>query len=273
LSVSVSLCVCLCRSVCVSISSLVLLFFLLLTKFEDNLMALVVGIAGGSGSGKSTIVNTIVNQLGASQVSCLHHDSYYKDLSHLSFSERATCNFDHPDSLETLLLVKHIEELRDGQSVEVPTYDFTTHTRRKETELIKARKVIIVDGILIFWEPALRNLFDIRIFVDTDPDIRFIRRLKRDIRERGRTPESTITQYETMVRPMHLEFVEPTKRYAHVIIPEGGFNIVALEMVSGSIREKLNEKLTSPVIPRPIKGATHSKVVPPSYLIKSEELS
>jgi len=214
-------------------------------------MALVVGIAGGSGSGKSTIVNALVSQLGALNVSFLHHDSYYKDLNHLSFSERAASNFDHPDSLETLLLVQHIEKLREGQPIEVPTYDFTTHTRCKETTSVEARSVVIVDGILIFWESTLRELFDIRIFVDTDPDIRFIRRLKRDVKERGRSVESIVTQYETMVRPMHLEFVEPTKRYAHIIIPEG-FNTVALEMVSGSIREKLHEKL----VPRSTKNST-----------------
>jgi len=208
-------------------------------------MVLVVGIAGGSGSGKSTIVAALVSQVGTTNVSFLHHDSYYKDLSHLTIEERARSNFDHPDSLETTMLVKHIEQLRRGECIDVPTYDFTTHTRAQELRRVEAKEVVIVDGILIFYEPTLREMFDVRIFVDTDPDIRFIRRLKRDMKERGRSPESIISQYENIVRPMHMEFVEPTKRYAHVIIPEGGHNTVALDMVTSRIREKLLQQQTA----------------------------
>lgn len=191
----------------------------------------VIGIAGGSGSGKTTVAQQILQRIGEERIAFLQHDAYYKDLSHLPPEERARVNFDHPDALETELLIRHIQLLREGQAVQVPVYDFTTHTRLSQTITVEPRPLILVEGILVFVEKALREQFDLKIFVDTDADIRFIRRLQRDIRERGRSMDSVIQQYLTTVRPMHLEFVEPSKRYADVIIPEGGYNMPALEMV------------------------------------------
>jgi uridine kinase len=193
--------------------------------------ALVIGIAGGSGSGKTTVAQEILQRVGPSRIAFLQHDSYYKDLSGLPPRQRAEVNFDHPDSLETDLLIEHIACLRDGKAVEVPIYDFASHSRTDQTFTVQPRRVILVEGILIFTEAALREMFDVKIFVDTDSDIRFIRRLERDIAERGRTTESVIKQYQLTVRPMHLEFVEPSKRYADIIIPEGGHNTAALDMV------------------------------------------
>lgn len=192
---------------------------------------LVIGIAGGSGSGKTTVAQEILNRVGPDRIAFLQHDSYYKDLSGLPPTQRGEVNFDHPNSLETELLIEHIASLRDGQPVEVPIYDFSTDSRTGQTFAVAPRRVILVEGILIFTEAALRQLFDVKIFVDTDPDLRFIRRLQRDIAERGRTTEAVIKQYQATVRPMHLEFVEPSKRYADIIIPEGGFNTAALDMV------------------------------------------
>jgi uridine kinase len=192
---------------------------------------LVIGIAGGSGSGKTTVAQEILQRVGPDRIAFLQHDSYYKDLSGLPPTQRAEVNFDHPNSLETDLLIEHIAALRDGKSVEVPIYDFSTHSRTNRTFTVQPRRVILVEGILIFTEAALREMFDVKIFVDTDSDLRLIRRLERDIAERGRTAQSVIKQYQTTVRPMHLEFVEPSKRYADVIIPEGGFNAAALDMV------------------------------------------
>lgn len=203
---------------------------------------LVIGIAGGSGSGKTTVANLILERVGAHRIAYLPHDAYYKDLSNLPPPQRAEVNFDHPNSLESDLLIQHIQQLKSGKPVHLPIYDFTTHTRTRETMLVEPRRVILVEGILIFAEPQLRKLFDVKIFVDTDPDIRFIRRLQRDIAERGRTTESVINQYLTTVRPMHLEFAEPSKRYADVIIPEGGFNTVALDMVVARIETLLRDK-------------------------------
>jgi uridine kinase len=193
--------------------------------------ALVIGIAGGSGSGKTTVAQEILQRVGPDRIAFLQHDSYYKDLSGLPPTQRAEVNFDHPNSLETDLLTEHIASLRDWKAVEVPIYDFSTHSRTARTFTVQPRRVILVEGILIFTEAALREMFDVKIFVDTDSDMRFIRRLERDIAERGRTTESVIKQYQLTVRPMHLEFVEPSKRYADVIIPEGGFNTAALDMV------------------------------------------
>ncbi len=200
---------------------------------------LVIGIAGGSGSGKTTVAQEILQRVGPDRIAFLQHDSYYKDLSGLPPAQRAEVNFDHPNSLETELLIAHIEQLKRGQAVAVPVYDFSTHSRTDKTFTVNPRGVIIVEGILIFVEPALRDLFDIKIFVDTDADIRLIRRMQRDIQERGRTVENVIKQYQATVRPMHLEFVEPSKRYADVIIPEGGFNLAALEMVVARIESLL----------------------------------
>lgn len=191
----------------------------------------VIGIAGGSGSGKTTLAQLILKRIGVEKIAYLPHDAYYKDLTSLPPNQRAMVNFDHPDSLDTELLVSHIQQLKQGKGIQLPVYDFKTHTRTSQTIYIEPQSVIIVEGILIFVDATLRNLLDMKIFVDTDADIRFIRRLTRDIEERGRSMESVIRQYLATVRPMHLEFVEPSKRYADIIIPEGGLNEVAMEMV------------------------------------------
>jgi uridine kinase len=192
---------------------------------------LVIGIAGGSGSGKTTLANLILTRVGPERIAYLPHDAYYKDLSNLPPNERATVNFDHPNSLDNELLIRHVKSLKEGIAVDLPVYDFKTHSRTSQTRPIQPRQVIMVEGILIFAEPALRELLEVKIFVDTDADIRFIRRLERDILERGRSTDSVVRQYLATVRPMHMEFVEPSKRYADVIIPEGGQNAVAMEMV------------------------------------------
>ncbi len=192
---------------------------------------LVIGIAGGSGSGKTTLAHLILNRVGPQRIAYLPHDAYYKDLSNLPPNERAMINFDHPNSLDNELLIQHVVKLKNAEPVDLPIYDFKTHSRTQHTRRIEPRQVIMVEGILIFAEPALRELLEVKIFVDTDADMRFIRRLQRDIEERGRTTESVVRQYLATVRPMHLEFVEPSKRYADVIIPEGGQNAVAMEMV------------------------------------------
>jgi len=192
---------------------------------------LVIGIAGGSGSGKTTVANVVMQRVGAENIAYLPHDAYYKELGHLPPNQRAQINFDHPDSLENELMIQHIQALREHQPVALPVYDFSTDSRTDKTIEVKPQRIIIVEGILIFAVPDLRKMFDLKIFVDTDPDIRLIRRLQRDISERGRSTESVINQYLTTVRPMHLEFVEPSKRYADVIIPEGGFNAAALDLV------------------------------------------
>lgn len=196
---------------------------------------LVIGIAGGTGSGKTTVANTILERVGEDIVAYLPHDAYYKDLSSLPKPQRDEINFDHPNSLETSLMIEHVEQLKSGKSVELPIYNFKTHTRTNKVIKVLPKPVIVVEGILIFGEPDLCKLFDVKLFVDTDADLRLIRRIQRDITERGRTVESVLHQYEKTVRPMHLEFVEPSKRYADVIIPEGGFNQVAMDMVIARI--------------------------------------
>ena len=197
---------------------------------------IVVGVAGGSGSGKTTVVRRIVDSLGDTQVTVIEHDRYYRDRNDLRFEERLALNYDHPDSLETDLLVRHVQALRAGQDVEAPVYDFARYVRQPATELLAARKAIIVEGILIYTDAALRQLLDIKVFVDTDDDTRFIRRLQRDINERGRTVQSVIDQYLSTVKPMHLEFVEPSKRYADIIVPQGGHNAVAIDMLLTLVR-------------------------------------
>jgi uridine kinase len=197
---------------------------------------IVIGVAGGSGSGKTTVVRRIVETLGAGQVSVLEHDRYYRDQSALRPEARAALNYDHPDALETSLLVSHVQALRAGRDVEVPVYDFARHVRTASSEPLPARPAILVEGILIFTDAALRALMDVKVFVDTDDDTRFIRRLQRDLTERGRTLESVIGQYLGTVKPMHLEFVEPSKRYADVIVPEGGHNQVAIDMLLTLLR-------------------------------------
>jgi uridine kinase len=195
----------------------------------------IIGVAGGTGSGKTTVVREIVRELGPDQVTVIQHDSYYYDRSGISPAERAHINYDHPDALETPLLVDHVRGLLAGRSAAVPVYDFSTHTRTGDVVSATPRKAVIVEGILVLVDPELRDLMDIRIFVDTDADLRMIRRLRRDLRDRGRTMESVVKQYLDTVRPMHLEFVEPSKRYAHVIIPEGGQNLVAVDMLVAKI--------------------------------------
>ncbi len=208
---------------------------------QNRKTPLVIGIAGGSGSGKTTAADIILQRVGKNRISYLQHDSYYRELTDLPPNQRAEVNFDHPDSLESDLMIAHILALKDWKAIEVPVYDFTTHSRTGATIHVEPKRVILVEGILIFAEPGLRSLFDVKIFVDTDSDIRFIRRLKRDIEERGRTTEKVIRQYLTTVRPMHMEFVEPSKRYADVIIPEGGLNEVAMDMVIARIESLLKE--------------------------------
>jgi len=192
---------------------------------------MVVGTAGGTGSGKTTLADLVLERVGREKIAYLPHDAYYRDQKELPFKERAKANYDHPDSLETELLVAHIRELLAGNPIQRPVYDFTIHSRKKQTFQIDPHPVILVEGILVFVEKALRELFTMKIYVDTDPDIRFIRRLTRDVEERERTVQSVIDQYLKTVRPMHLEFVEPSKRYADIIVPEGGLNPVALDML------------------------------------------
>jgi uridine kinase len=196
----------------------------------------VIGVAGGSGSGKTTVVRRIVDSLGPEQVTLLDHDRYYRDRNDLRLEERAALNYDHPAALETDLLVSHVRELKAGRAVNVPQYDFTRHARLSETETFQPRRALIVEGILVFTDAALRDLMDIKVFVDTDSDTRFIRRLRRDVAERGRTMDSVIDQYQSTVKPMHLEFVEPSKRYADVIIPLGGHNTVAVDLLLTMLR-------------------------------------
>ena len=200
---------------------------------------LTIGISGGTGSGKTTITNRLIQALSEDRILILQQDHYYKDLPHLPLEERAKQNFDHPESLDTPLLVSHVRALREGGSIERPVYDFTQHRRVPATVHLEPRPAIIVEGILIFENAALRDLLDIKIFVDTDADLRFIRRLRRDIRERGSTAESVVNQYMATVRPMHMEFIEPSKRYADVIIPEGGHNEVGIDLVIQKIRSLL----------------------------------
>jgi uridine kinase len=211
---------------------------------DDGNSRLIIGIAGGTGSGKTTVANVILDRVSKKNIAYLAHDAYYRDLKDLPPDINAMQNFDHPDSLETDLMIQHIIELKEGRPVNIPVYDFGTHSRTDKTISVYPHPVIIVEGILLFVDKRLRDLFDIKIFVDTDADIRFIRRLQRDIAERGRTTESVVHRYLSTVRPMHLDFVEPSKRYAHVIIPEGGLNEVAMDMVIARI-EALIDNPTS----------------------------
>jgi uridine kinase len=196
---------------------------------------LVVGIAGGTGSGKTTVAHKLAGAMPAGRCITIEHDSYYRDQSHLPFEERAKINYDHPSSLESSLLAEHLAILRAGRAVEIPIYDFATHCRRVETRSIAPARVIIVEGILVFTEPALREHMDIKIFVDTDSDIRLIRRIRRDLEQRGRSFQSVRDQYYATVRPMHIEHVEPSKRWADLIVPEGGDNKVALDVLLGQL--------------------------------------
>ncbi|RRR74515.1 MAG: uridine kinase [Candidatus Viridilinea halotolerans] len=200
---------------------------------------IIIGVAGGSASGKTTVSQAILQRVGAERIAYIPHDLYYRDLSHLPFEQRTHFNFDHPDALDNTLLVAQLDALVAGQAVEVPTYDFATYTRLAATQTITPQPVILLEGILIFAEPVLRRRMQIKLFVDADADLRFIRRLRRDIAERGRSVDTVIEQYLKTVRLMHLEFVEPSKRYADLIIPEGGSNMIAIDLVVAHIEAAL----------------------------------
>jgi uridine kinase len=202
---------------------------------------LFIGIAGGTGSGKSTVARKIAEGLPPSSVATIDHDSYYRDRSDLSPDERAHLNYDHPDSLDNDLLVAHLEALHAGRSVDVPIYDFKSHSRMPETRCVEPLRIVIVEGILVFVEERVRKLLDVKIFVDTDADIRVFRRIRRDLEQRGRTFQSVREQYYASVRPMHLQFVEPSKRWANLIIPEGGENHIAIDLVLGKLRHVLGD--------------------------------
>lgn len=203
---------------------------------------ILIGITGGTGSGKSTIAREIYKKFGEQCIAMIEQDSYYKDQSHLSFDERIKTNYDHPDAFDTALIVEHLNMLLSDESIEKPIYDFEIHNRKAETIRLEPRDIVIVEGILILQEPEIRNLLDIKIYVDTDADVRIIRRLIRDINERGRTIDSVINQYLNVVRPMHLQFTEPTKRYADIIIPEGGHNKVAIDIIVANIKQFLQKE-------------------------------
>ena len=201
---------------------------------------LVIGIAGGTGSGKTTLMNNLIEKF-SEDVTILSHDNYYKRHDELTYEERCKLNYDEPAALETDLMARHLDQLRQGQAIDCPVYDFTVHNRSNETVHIVPKQVIIVEGILIFENQPLRDLMDIRIFVDTDADVRLCRRIKRDVNKRGRSLESVLTQYQQTVKPMHEKYVEPSKKYAHVVVPEGGKNYVALDMIMGRIQRHLEE--------------------------------
>ena len=203
---------------------------------------LVIGIAGGSGSGKTTLMNNIVARYG-DNITVLSHDNYYKRHDELTYEERCGLNYDEPAALETDLMARQLDQLRKGNAIDCPVYDFANHNRSDETIRIEPRKVIIVEGILIFENEELRNLMDIRIYVDTDADIRLCRRVKRDVNKRGRSLESVLTQYQQTVKPMHEKYVEPSKAHAHIIVPEGGKNVVALDMIMGRINRHIEEEV------------------------------
>ena len=203
---------------------------------------MIIGICGGTGSGKTTIARKIVETVGAKKVVLIEQDAYYRNLADMPLDERHQANFDHPDAIDSDLLVNHIKRLKSGDPVEMPIYDMVTHTRKDETEQIKPKPVVIVEGILIFAEPRLLDLLDFRVYVDTPDDIRLMRRMKRDINERGRTVERTLEQYERTIRPIHFEFVEPSKRHADIIIPEGAQTGISVEFLCSMVREKLGQE-------------------------------
>jgi len=207
-----------------------------------NEKPVIIGVAGGSGSGKTTVANEIYNQFPAQSILMLEQDAYYKDQAHLPMEERLKTNYDHPLAFDNNLILDHLKKLLDRESVEKPVYDYPNHTRSKEVIKVHPRDVIILEGILILEDARLRKLMDIKLFVDTDSDLRIIRRLLRDIQERGRTIDSVIDQYTSVVRPMHLQFIEPTKRYADIIVPEGGRNHVAIDLMVTKVKTILEEK-------------------------------
>jgi uridine kinase len=200
---------------------------------------IIIGIAGGSGSGKTTVARSLIDLIGPERIAYLEHDNYYRDLSHLSVEERAVVNFDHPDSFETSLMVEHIKALKAGETINKPVYSYQHHARTEEVIPVVSRPLIIVEGILVLENPDLRSIMDVKIFVDTEDDVRLVRRLRRDIAERGRSLEHVLSQYEATVRPMHLTFVLPSRRYADVIVPRGGGNTVAIQMVADGVMRRL----------------------------------
>src|SRR5881409_3768265 len=208
---------------------------------DSQRRGILIGLAGGTGAGKTLVAQTIAQDLGSDSVLLIEQDSYYKDLHHIPLGERENRNFDHPDAIDRDLLRQHLEKLLAGEEVDMPSYDMRTHTRVGQPLRIRGRRIIMLDGLLVLEDPSLRHLMDIKIYVDADPDIRFIRRLKRDLTERGRTLDQVIRQYESSVRPMHLQFVEPSKRYADLIIPEGGYNLVAIDLMKTKIQSLLAE--------------------------------
>jgi len=203
---------------------------------------ILIGIAGGSGSGKTLVARTIVRELGSDRVVIIDQDSYYRNLEDIPFAEREARNFDHPDAFDGDLLRRHVRELLEGRGIEQPIYDYTEHRRLRETRRVGEHFCIVLEGLMIFTDPELRAMMDIKLFIDADADVRFIRRLRRDLVERGRSVDSIVRQYEESVRPMHLQFVDPSKRHADVIIPEGGHNKVAIDLVKTKIRELLRER-------------------------------
>jgi len=203
---------------------------------------ILIGIAGGTGSGKSTVTREIYKSITDKNVAIIEQDSYYKDQSNISFEERVKTNYDHPFAFDNELLINHLKDLLDGKSIQKPIYDFENHNRKKETVLVEPRDIIVLEGILILYDEDLRNLMDIKLFVDTDADVRVIRRILRDIKDRGRTLDSVVKQYMTTVRPAHMQFVEPTKRYADIIIPEGGYNKVAIDIIVTKVNDIVNRK-------------------------------
>jgi uridine kinase len=206
---------------------------------------MIIGISGGTGSGKTTVANRILESAPASEVVFIQQDSYYRNLTDLPLDYRGVANFDHPGALDNELLINHLRRLKSGEPIELPLYDFKTNSRLNETRKVEPKPIVILEGILIFAEPRLLEQMDIKVFVDTPDDIRFIRRLRRDLAERGRTLDSVIEQYIGTVRPMHIQFVEPSKRHADVIIPEGGHNLVSIDLLSGKIRERLASALST----------------------------
>jgi uridine kinase len=209
--------------------------------FAEGKRPFVVGVAGGTGAGKTTVAAAIIGAVGLDRVAVLPEDAYYREYAHLTEAERAGINWDHPDAIEVELLLDHIHQLLEGRPIERPVYDFAAYARLPETVHVEPRPVVLVEGILIYVDERLRDTFDVRVFVDTDPDLRFIRRLKRDVELRGRTVESVVGQYLATVRPMHLAFVEPSKRFADIIVPEGGENHAAIALLRGALLHRMQE--------------------------------